>query len=487
VAPEIAKQWHPTRNGKLTPESVSAGSRKRVWWLCSRNSTHEWQAGVEVRARAKTQCPQCAKATPLPEQQTLAEFDPVLAEQWHATKNIDVTPATVTRASNYRAWWVCPLDASHVWQASVRNRSKLKQGCPYCAPRTSRVSPGKSLADKFPDIAREWHPTKNDGVVPTGVLPGSSKRVWWQCKINQEHVWDGTITGRTHRRSKGQCPFCSGARVTDANSLQQRRPDIAKEWHPTRNAPLTPDQIKRASHQLIWWQCSVDPNHEWKASVKNRTVLGSGCPHCNAENRVQRLQAALLESAEANVDYFSTFKLDMQALRSLAKLPVPEYRKQRHTFFRMLYSSGITALETYLSDAFYHNVIGSDVLLERLMGTTPEFRERKYSLSEIVEWSRNLRQKVSEYLFDIVWHNLAKVRQMYDTVLDVKFPEDASAVHRSVMIRHDLVHRNGKTKARTMHRFSSHDIEILFTEIETFVQHVDTQLHARRHSENPAH
>ena len=47
VAPDIAKQWHPTKNGKLTPDAISAGSRQRVWWLCSVAPSHQWQAGVE--------------------------------------------------------------------------------------------------------------------------------------------------------------------------------------------------------------------------------------------------------------------------------------------------------------------------------------------------------------------------------------------------------------------------------------------------------
>ena len=30
--PELAKQWHPTLNGKLTPYNVKAGVFKKVWW-----------------------------------------------------------------------------------------------------------------------------------------------------------------------------------------------------------------------------------------------------------------------------------------------------------------------------------------------------------------------------------------------------------------------------------------------------------------------
>ncbi len=31
--PELAKEWHPTMNGDLTPRDVSKGARDRVWWI----------------------------------------------------------------------------------------------------------------------------------------------------------------------------------------------------------------------------------------------------------------------------------------------------------------------------------------------------------------------------------------------------------------------------------------------------------------------
>jgi hypothetical protein len=32
--PELAAEWHPTRNGELSAENVTAGSSKKVWWSC---------------------------------------------------------------------------------------------------------------------------------------------------------------------------------------------------------------------------------------------------------------------------------------------------------------------------------------------------------------------------------------------------------------------------------------------------------------------
>ena len=47
--PEIAKQWHPTKNGILTPYDFTASSGKKVWWKCPKGSDHEWQAVISSR------------------------------------------------------------------------------------------------------------------------------------------------------------------------------------------------------------------------------------------------------------------------------------------------------------------------------------------------------------------------------------------------------------------------------------------------------
>ena len=58
VYPEIAKEWHPTKNGTLRPTDVIAGSHKKVWWVC--NKGHEWLATIHNRTAAGTKCPYCS-------------------------------------------------------------------------------------------------------------------------------------------------------------------------------------------------------------------------------------------------------------------------------------------------------------------------------------------------------------------------------------------------------------------------------------------
>ena len=101
-----------------------------------------------------------------------------LLDQWDGSRNGTLTPDTVSYGSRQKLWWRC--EQGHVWQAAVYTRAGGESGCPYCAGK--RPWPGfNDLASRFPDLAKEWHPTKNGDLTPDQVLWGSNRRVWWQC------------------------------------------------------------------------------------------------------------------------------------------------------------------------------------------------------------------------------------------------------------------------------------------------------------------
>lgn len=56
--PELVKEWHPTLNGNITPDGLTSGSNKKVWWKCLK-CDHEWQANVHNRIYQKSGCPNC--------------------------------------------------------------------------------------------------------------------------------------------------------------------------------------------------------------------------------------------------------------------------------------------------------------------------------------------------------------------------------------------------------------------------------------------
>ena len=123
--PSLAREWHPTKNGALTPRNVTPMSSKKVWWMCQKG--HEWQAIIHNRSRGNG-CPYCSGRCRTRET-CLETVNPTLAEQWHPTKNGTLTPRNVAPYCNKKAWWVC--QRGHEWQSAVSHRSH-GSGCPYC-------------------------------------------------------------------------------------------------------------------------------------------------------------------------------------------------------------------------------------------------------------------------------------------------------------------------------------------------------------------
>ncbi len=265
--PLLASQWHPFKNGKLKPEHVCVNSRLIVWWRCAKG--HEWQSRISNRTDNNTWCPYCSRRKVTGEN-NLAKVDPEIAAQWHPTKNLPLTPDQVTCFSSKKVWWRCQY--GHEWQALIRLRVKGAD-CPYCYGRYP--SSDYNLQKMHPQLAAQWHPVKNGGLKPEDFAPGSGKTVWWLCE--KGHEWKAAIC---HRKRTG-CPVCGLSKAKEKRgliSLLKGFPDLAEEWHPKKNKKLTPADVSTGSNIKAWWVCEM--GHSWKASVKKR-VKGTGCPYCS--------------------------------------------------------------------------------------------------------------------------------------------------------------------------------------------------------------
>lgn len=206
-APRIAAEWHPTKNGELTPQSVVAGTVRVVWWKCSQGPDHEWRSSVSNRTWGETGCPFCA-ARVLSVTNSVATV-PAVTAQWHPRNQL--TPDQLTLASMKRVWWRC--DAGHEWVASPQQRIRLGRGCPYCRGRL--LSPERSLVAAAPLVAAEWHPTLNGSITPADVSAGTQRKFFWQCSRVAQHVWSASPNNRAGKGSG--CPRCA----RDRNSLKR--------------------------------------------------------------------------------------------------------------------------------------------------------------------------------------------------------------------------------------------------------------------------
>lgn len=204
---------------------------------------------------------------------------PELAKEWHPKKNGDLTPENISIWSIKKVWWIC--SKGHEWEAYINNRTKRNDGCPYCSGRYATEE--NCLLTLYPELASEWHPTKNGDLSPRNIMPNSNKKVWWICSQNHKHEWQSVVGSRIRSKSDSRgCPFCAGKKASEEYNLAIVNSVLSLEWHYEKNAPLTPKNVTPSSNKKVWWKCSKC-NYEWQSAVNNRNGkrVNRGCPNCN--------------------------------------------------------------------------------------------------------------------------------------------------------------------------------------------------------------
>lgn len=207
----LLEQWHPTKNGGLSPSDVTAGCSKKVFWLLSyddpntgKHHKFEWDARIVDRVNGAG-CPYLTGQAVWPGFNDLASLYPAIAKEWHPTRNGDLKPTDVTAGCEGKFWWYLPYDdpitGKHFdfkWPASIGGRVK-GDGCPFLSNKA--VWQGfNDLATTHPELAKQWHPTMNGNLTSSDVTAGSHKEVYW---INSEgEAWKEKIYKRTYKAKK---------------------------------------------------------------------------------------------------------------------------------------------------------------------------------------------------------------------------------------------------------------------------------------------
>ena len=283
--PGLAAEWHE-RNEKR-PDEVSAGHDKKVWWKCAKCG-HEWQTPVYVRTDQNCGCPVCAGRQVIPGQNDLATLYPEITAEWDEEKNGSDRPSDFRPGSNKVFWWRC-AKCGHEWRTSAAARVSGR-GCPVCGRKSARderiktyINMHGNLAEKYPEIAKEWDTEKNGELTPDTVSPGSKQKVWWICGTCG-NSWQAVISSRA--LNGNGCPECGKKkcvvtsqrlRLKMKGSLAETRPDLALQWDHEANGDLTPYDVTAGSKKRVGWICPK--GHRWKAVVYSRKK--AGCPYCS--------------------------------------------------------------------------------------------------------------------------------------------------------------------------------------------------------------
>lgn len=285
--PDWIDWWHPTKNGDKTPFEKYKSTTK-IWLKCPEGDDHEFSINLNEVSKKKG-CSVCLQYIIVPST-CLDTLNPDLASQWHPSQNGELTPKQVGIHSNKRIWWKCEKGDDHIWKTSVTARTR-GTGCPYCSGL--RPSKGYNLEDSNPEVASEWHPTKNGEKKPVEFTPMSGHKVWWLCSKNKKHEWETPIAKRTTPKEKNGCPYCCGILFFREDSFAGRNPHLIKEWHPTKNGKKDPFTISNKASYSAWWKCDKAEDHVWQTLVRHR-VEGSGCPFCAGQRTDSKTNIAYL-------------------------------------------------------------------------------------------------------------------------------------------------------------------------------------------------
>ena len=315
---------------------VYQGSHAVYYWKCL-NGHPSYQARVANRIYKKEGCPVCSGRKLLAGYNDLETVNPFLASQWDYERNYPKTPKEVFPKEGKKYWWICPI-CGNSYSALVSNRAAgkahdkcSKKGTSFpeqaiyfyvkkCFPdAVSRCTsygfeldifiPSTNMAIEYDGVKYHEGQEKLDkdnkkdilcgtyGIIlfrfrdPS--LPDTISAIRITCSDKRESVGEGICNLLAQLSPKNTIAvdprrdyyeiLDSALLIKKNQSIVVTHPDIAVEWHPTKNLPLTPEKVTSGMGIDIWWVCSKC-GEEYSSKMYSRKA-GRGCPNCGKKSR----------------------------------------------------------------------------------------------------------------------------------------------------------------------------------------------------------
>ena len=330
----LMKEWD-YKNNTFKPDEIFPFSHKDIYWVCSKG--HRWTAHLDSRVNKNCSCPYCTGRLPVKginDLETYCKNNGLkhLLEEWDYIKN-KRSPNEFKPFSNKKVHWKCRF-CSNEWETNIGNRTFRGDGCKKCNTHSTSFPEQAILyyiKQYYPDVINRYtdlgfeldiyipslkigieydgnhfHQNKKDLETKKNKLCKDNDitliriREQGLCSYNDcvclfrkdtntkqgldivlmslfNHLQIHTVNIDTQ---KDTIAIMENYRLLELeNSLTMKFPEIAKEWHPTLNGKLKPENFSCGSGLKVWWKCSKC-SHEFEMIIGNRTRLGIGCPNC---------------------------------------------------------------------------------------------------------------------------------------------------------------------------------------------------------------
>jgi DNA-directed RNA polymerase subunit RPC12/RpoP len=258
--PLLAKEWHPTLNGDVTPYDITSGCGDYFYWQCKYG--HVFQTSPSERVKRHAGCPTCRTSlrTSFTEQAIAFYLSKVVEVNQHFKQggfNFDIFIDPFKTVVEYDGMF---------WHAKADTANRDARKDKYCKKRGWRIIRVKE-SEKINRV---------DG-----------NRIYAQRR-NTDYVWLINqvcnllgVLPPTDINIERDTPeiYARVNPVAKEGSLADKKPELLKYWDKEANLPVTPDMVTPFSHLAFSWHCP-DCGHEWTQrliEISNRKIK---CPQC---------------------------------------------------------------------------------------------------------------------------------------------------------------------------------------------------------------
>ncbi|EPU0813197.1 hypothetical protein PU708_000013545 [Morganella morganii] len=202
--------------------------------------------------------------------------------------------------------------------------------------------------------------------------------------------------------------------------------------------------------------------NDLKCYINNNNVgFSFGLPY---ENKVSVVEQYLLDE---RLDIF------MNQMSSSEKLLEIEVSKEvEFNLLVMIHGHVVAAIERYLASVCINRIIESPYLIRKLLESDPDIGKRSLTLKSLYDEYDNIENTISEYLKNLIFHNIEKIKPMYKSVFNIDFGK-IQWLFSSVKIRHDCVHRGGYTTEGNQINLTRYKISALINNAKGLIEKIE--------------
>ena len=258
--PYLAKEWHPTLNGDITPYDITSGCSDEFYWQCKYG--HTYKTTVTERVKRHAGCPTCKTSlrTSFAEQAIAFYLSKVVKVEQHykiGGFNFDIFIEPLKAVVEYDGmFW-------HSGDDVIERDSRKDKYCKRNGWRIIRVKE----ADKVNKVV--------------------GNHIYAQRR-NTDYIWlIGQVCSLlgvlppTDIDIERDTPeiYARVNPIEKPSSFAERKPELMCYWNYEANAPVKPDMVSSFSQMTFSWLC---PNcgYEWTEKLANVSNKKQPCKEC---------------------------------------------------------------------------------------------------------------------------------------------------------------------------------------------------------------